>query len=429
MFAESWNGLTQANSPPESGGAAAPERSEERGGVVPLPDSEFVAGTARHCTPLSRRAMCFQPNLGGKLLLLCALACTVIAATLAASAPSQDRIAVLNEKLSQSAAHLQFTAESGYLLSVLEALNIPVESQVLVFSPTSSQAPLISPLNPRAIYFSDDVGVAWVRGGKALEVAAHGQQGGVNFYTLDQSLSENPQFNRGENCLTCHSSKDTGGVPGLLVRSTVGIDENGATRGVVTDHRTPYEERWGGWYVTGLARRFRHRGNRVGQGWLESLYDQFDTSGYPGMYSDIAALMVLEHQTQATNLMTRLKHEKTTQAIDEFVNYLLLIDEPPLPSLVISTSGYAQRFAETGPRDSRGRSLRQLDLKTRLFRYPCSYMIYSSAFDALPSEVRYAVYVRMKQVLHSRVPAADAEAVIEILQETKKEFAQLGGNS
>jgi hypothetical protein len=343
----------------------------------------------------------------------------LLAASLAVGMPSQDRISILNERLRNSAAHLQFTPESGYLLSVLDALKVSVDSQVLVYSPTSSQAPLISTLNPRAIYFNDDVAVGWVRGGKVLEVASHDAQNGVSFYTLDQSPSETPQFNRGENCLTCHFSNDTGGVPGLLVRSN----------GVVTDHRTPYEERWGGWYVTGLARRFRHQGNRVGQGWLESLYDQFDTSGYPGMYSDIAALMILEHQTHATNLITRLQREPTSEAINELVDYFLFVDEPKLPSLVISTSGYAQRFAEAGPRDSKGRSLRQFDLKTRLFRYPCSYMIYSPAFDTLPAEVRQAVYVRMRQVLYSRIPAADRQAVIEILQETKKEFAQLGGNS
>ena len=346
----------------------------------------------------------------------CALACGVAAASLAASVPPQDRVSILNEKLRSSATSLQFTTDSGYLLAVLDALKVPVESQVLVFSSTSAQAPIISQQNPRAIFFSDDVAVGWVRGSSVLEVAAHDPQHGVNFYTLDQAPSETPQFSRNDGCLSCHVSKDTEGVPGLLVRSS----------GRVSDHRTPYEERWGGWYVTGLSRRFRHLGNRVGQGWLESLYDQFDTSGYPGMYSDIAALMVLEHQAHITNLITRVRREP--EAIDELVDYLLFVDEPPLPSLVISTSGYTQRFAEPGPQDSKGRSLRQFDLKTRLFRYPCSYMIYSVAFDALPVEVRQAVYVRMRQVL-LRMPAADREAIIEILQETKKEFVQSGGNS
>ena len=187
-------------------------------------------------------------------------------------------------------------------------------------------------------------------------------------------------------------------------------------------------------------------GNRVGQGWLESLYDQFDTSGYPAMYSDIAALMVLEHQARMTNLITRLGREaeiaggvnaNVQKTVDELADYMLFVDEPTLPSLVVSTSGYPSRFTEGGSRDSKGRSLRELDLKTRLFRYPCSYMIYSAAFDALPLNARQAVYRRMWQILsgadkgekYARLPSADRKAIIEILRDTKEEFTQLGGLS
>src|SRR5262249_23297519 len=177
----------------------------------------------------------------------------------------------------------------GYLTSVLQALNIPPESQLVVFSPTSSQARLINEEDPRAIYFNDDVSVGWVRGGEALEIAAHDPDEGVVFYTLTQSEATTPEFKRADACLSCHRSNDTLNIPGLLVRSTI----DAGTRSFTTDHRSPFDERWGGWYVTGLARRFRHRGNRVGQGWLESLYDQFDTTGFPTMYSDIVALIVL----------------------------------------------------------------------------------------------------------------------------------------
>ena len=138
----------------------------------------------------------------------CSLACGVAAASLAASVPPRDRVSVLNEKLRNSAASLQFTTDSGYLLAVLDALKVPVESQVLVFSSTSAHAPIISQQNPRAIFFSDDVAVGWVRGSSVLEVAAHDPQHGVNFYTLDQLPSETPQFSRNDSCLSCHVSKD-----------------------------------------------------------------------------------------------------------------------------------------------------------------------------------------------------------------------------
>jgi hypothetical protein len=333
-----------------------------------------------------------------------------------------DLIAGLNRRIQHGNAKLAFKPITGYLQSVLAELNVPVESQVAVFSKTSSQAALINAENPRAIYFNDDVAVAWVRGANALDVAARDPKEGMIFYTLEQSSVDKPQFKRDRNCLRCHLSSDTLGVPGLTVRST------GADMNLVSDHRTPLELRWGGWYVTGLSRRFRHLGNRVGQGWLKSLYDQFDTAGFPTMYSDIAALMVLEHQTRMGNLITRAISDDTV--IDDLVDYLFFVDEVSIPNAIIGTSGYTQKFSTLGPYDHNGRSLRQLDLTTRLFRYPCSYMIYSAAFRELPAATRHNIYGRMWTILsgretadrYARLSRDDRRAITEILQDTKEDW-------
>jgi hypothetical protein len=350
------------------------------------------------------------------------------------TAPGRSVISILNAEMERGAVTPAFELTSGYLRSVLEYFRIPTESQILVFSQASFQAKLINQDNPRAIYFNDDVAVGWVRGSSSIEAAAVDPEMGIAFYRLQNGAAK-PRFQRDDSCLSCHQSQRTLGVPGLFVLST---SPNGDGGGFVSDHRTPSTERWGEWYVTGLSNRFRHLGNRTGQRWLQSLYDQFDTSGYLTEYSDIVALMTFEHQTRATNLITRLGREARTResgqrlsgTVNSFVDYLLFVDEAPLPSRIIGTSGFRGKFESVGPYDRRGRSLRQFDLNTRMMWYPCSYMIYSRAFDALPSNVRESVYARMWYILagrseegkYARVLAADREAVIQILRDTKRDL-------
>ena len=143
-----------------------------------------------------------------------------------------------------------------------------------------------------------------------MEVIDFSTANGPEFYTVDQTQTAAPRLDRAHACETCHRSERTLGVPGLLVLSTPEAYGGGANyQNMVTDHRTPLRERWGGWYVTGLSGGWRHRGNRIGQGWLESLWDQFDITGYPAAYSDIVALMMLEHQSRALNLVTTCWYE------------------------------------------------------------------------------------------------------------------------
>ena len=358
----------------------------------------------------------------------------------AASAVPRGRVEALESALRNRAGQITFTPISGYLPGLLDALHVSPTSQVAVFSRTSAQTNLISPENPRVIYFSDDVAVGWVRGSSVIEVAAFDSHDGAVFYTVDQDAAVPPRFTRNDHCRTCHESGNTLGVPGLLVLSTPEAYGAGANlHGSMTDHRTLLSERWGGWYVTGLSRGWKHLGNRVGQGWLASLYDQFDDIGYPTQYSDVVALMILEHMAHMTNLMTRLGRQveaagdvtaDVRHTVDELVDYMLFVDEAPLPGPIVATSGYAEYFSGLGPRDSRGRSLRDLDLRQRLFRYPCSYMIYSPAFDALPAMAKDAVFARLVRTLSSRendethgaLSNDMRKAVLEILSETKPEF-------
>ncbi len=365
------------------------------------------------------------------------------------SAPLADAVSVLNTGLAAGTVRLPYDPDGGYLPAVLQALRVPKESQIAVFSPTSLQAEKIHAQNPRAVFFNDSVAVGWVRGG-SIEVAAQDPRLGPVFYQLDQRPGDRPQFRRSDrDCLECHRSWETLAVPGLFVLTTFPpTTKNGYATGGVTDQRSALAERWAGWYVTGRPGANRHMGNKPtpsradtsGPVVLDSLAGRFDLKGYPTPYSDIAALMVFEHQAHMTNLLTYINWEARVAAAERrgdatvreaarhLVDYMLFVDETPLAGKIEGTSGFTQMFSAQGPRDARGRSLRQLDLERRLMRYPCSYMIYSQAFDALPPLAKDAVYRRLWEVLsgrdeqkpYNRLSLPDRRAIVEILRETKK---------
>lgn len=359
--------------------------------------------------------------------------------------PLQDAVSKLNQRIAEGSVQLRFDPGSGYLRSILGALDIPVESQLAVFSKSSLQAPLIGPDNPRTIFFSDTVSVAWMRGG-FIELASEDPTQGVIFHVLVQRPVKTPSLVRRYDCTRCHISDVSLGVPGMMVRSLFTASD-GSLRlilgGYTTDHRSPFEERWGGWYVSGELNRVRHLGNTVypDEYHSKSIPAQVGDP-YPARSSDIAALLVFDHQMHMINLFTRIGWETRAGLHDgrrdldgwlrgaarEFVDYLLFVDEPPLPGKIHGTSGFAERFEALGPKDSQGRSLRQLALDKRLMRYPCSYMIYTDAFDDLPAPARDAIYERMWRVLsgmdpdpkYTRLSFANRKAIVEILRETKK---------
>jgi hypothetical protein len=372
--------------------------------------------------------------------------------------PPTDAVATLNRRLENGTVKLRFDETSGYLKSVLEALKVPIESQALVFSQTSFQAPRINIHNPRAIYFNDSVSVGWVRGGEVLEVTAQDPRQGVIFYALDQKPSAAPRLSRNNDCLACHLSWETLGVPGLMVQSVHPLpDEKSYVNGYTTIHGSPLEERWGGWWVTGNPGGARHMGNipvmpadkgkstlANPQRPLASVEGLFDLKGFPTPHSDVVAQMVLAHQTHMTNLITRTGWEarlaaaaqtedavaRVREAARDLVDYLLFVYEPAFTGPMQGSSGFTDVFPAQGPRDRRGRSLRDFDLRNRLFRYSCSYMIYTEAFDALPPVAKEAVYARMWEILsgrekharYSRLAPAERRAVVEILRDTKKDL-------
>jgi hypothetical protein len=293
--------------------------------------------------------------------------------------------------------------------------------------------------------------------GGLIEVASLDPRQGAIFYLLPQSTVPEPrQLARDKRCLACHYSTATLGVPGFLVRS-IPSSPNGMIMpwlgNYTTDHRSPLTERWGGWYVTG--RGGGHLGNapiadrtlpdvRIDEANLNvtTLADRFDTRAYLSPHSDIVALLVFDHQMRMMNLLTRLGWEarvlehdgragsaSLTAVVSEMVDYMLFVDEAPVQG-IRGTSGFRERFGAQGPRDGRGRSLRDFDLERRLFRYPCSYMIYSDAFTALPGATRNQVYARLWQVLSGADPApkyahlspADRQAITEILRDTREDL-------
>lgn len=394
------------------------------------------------------------------------------------TAPVHDPVSLLQQKLDRKEESFSWDEQHGWLPSVLEKLSVPQSSQLLVFSKTSLQLRRIMPSRPRALYFNDETYVGWVQRGDVVEVSTVDPQQGAIFYTLKQQISESPRFvrDRGQ-CLICHASSRTKKVPGHLVRSVYPSRDGQPHFGlgtITTDHRTPFEERFGGWYVTGTHGTMRHLGNAIAEdnrkdpidpepgANLTSLTRLFRTSAYLQPTSDLVALMTLEHQSQMHNFITAASYEtrramhhdsvmnealkrpgdyvsestgrRIRSAADKLVEYMLFSDEFRLTSPVAGVSTFTQDFTSRGPRDSKGRSLRDFDLQTRLFRYPCSFLIYSDAFDALPEPMLDAVYHGLISVLTQpsdvsadedrfrHLSTSDRSAIREILLETKPEF-------
>ena len=357
-------------------------------------------------------------------------------------APS-NIIEALQARLDKGETKLAFAEDGkGYLKSLLAALDVPEESQVLAFTRSSLQFDKISPKTPRAIYFREDVAVAAVHQGKLLELIVNDKRGGLAFYTIDAAKADKPQLvEEGNQCAVCHGMVNRY-APGWIVANI-----SAATDGTpvfpdparpfdITEQSTPFELRWGGWYVTGTHGGMQHRGNVAAidpnrpydlsatDGLnITDLSDKFDTGQVLKPTSDIVALMVLEHQTGFANRVATINARfragnvpDTGEITDELVTYMTFADEAPLPSPVKGNSGFSTVFAKRGFRDAQGRSLRDFDLQTRLFRYPLSYMVYSTSFESLVPAAKARVWQRLHEVLSS---SERGRASIAILAATK----------
>jgi hypothetical protein len=373
--------------------------------------------------------------------------------------PRRDAVAALIERLERGETRLDYRAGRGYLDSLLAALTIDPASQILVYSQTSLQSEHIGPRTPRAIYFNDDVYVAFVQQGP-IEIASLDPNLGPVFYLLEQSNSATPKFTAElGSCLSCHDSYSLsgGGVPRFIVGSgytgTLGqlVSHEGW---VLISDRTPLKSRWGGWYVTGRHGDQVHLGNmvirsladfdrfeelRVGN--RDTLDGLFDVTPYLTDKSDIVALLVFQHQLDVQNLITRLAYDARTPAanqaelvaesVERLLRAMLFVDAVGYTAPISGDSKFVEQFARRAVRDARGRSLRDFDLTRRLFRYPLSFVIHSPAFDALPEAAQRAFYTRLNDVLRgtdasedfAHLIAEDRSAILEILAATKPELA------
>ena len=388
-----------------------------------------------------------------------------------ASTPDNP-VSRLQARLDAGETTLAWDDSSGWLGGVLAALEVPTSSQTLVFSKTSLQQTRISPRTPRALYFNDDVYVGYVRTGEVVEVSVADPALGTVFYSMEQVPGERRRFERRtEDCLLCHGGSQTRGVPGHIVRSVYPspsgqpIFSAGSHR---VDDSTALADRWGGWYVTGRHGKQRHLGNVTypdrpataadadpsGLN-VTDLAGRFGKKGYLTGQSDLVALSVLAHQAAAHNALTRASFDvraalyreaalnrdleqapdyrwpSTNTVLDgaakALVECFLFCDEAPLAGPIEGTTTFATDFAARGPTDAAGRSLRQLDLERRLFRHPCSFLVYSASFDALPAELRGRFWARIGEVLTAADPGPrfahlsteDRQAIRAILVATK----------
>jgi hypothetical protein len=373
--------------------------------------------------------------------------------------PPQDPISRLARQMDAGEVTLDYRERGGYLPGLLERLDVNVDSQTLVFSKTSFQQAIINPQNPRAVYFNDEVAVGTVPGGDVHELLALEPTQGMVFYSLSTKKTEQPRLQRrGIECLFCHAMGNKG-APSLVVASVMpdatGMPAYTSTFIATIDHRTPFDQRWGGWYVTGTHGSETHLGNAVaadplrpldleveGTQNLTSLESKFDVTKHLAGTSDIVALMTLEHQVGMANRINaliyqynRLKHDGVSEAdwalldvdIDDLVGYMLFVDEAPIKQAVQGVSTFTRTFAARGPRDRKGRSLRDFDLQTRLFKYPLSYMVYTELFDRTPAPILDRIYRKLFDVLaggsavgkYAALSAADRQAVLEIIRDTK----------
>lgn len=377
---------------------------------------------------------------------------------------SKDPVALSERKIQRGELVLPQDPQFGVLPGLLKELNVPVESQVLVFSKTSLQIHKISPSNPRALYFNDSVYVGYVPGSSILELAANDPDLGAVFYTLDFApLAEANQGvqlvrDRGQ-CLSCHATSRTENVPGYLVRS-IYPDASGrprtGTSSYTTDYRSLFQTRWGGWYVTGTHGQMRHLGNAFALDRSDpqkmDLEAGANRSELPSRvqpklhlqpHSDLVALMVLEHQIRVHNLITKANYEarqavamdvsmnqalgrdsgyrsESTQrriqsAASSLADAILMRNESPLEQVVQGTSTFAETFASQGPLDSQNRSLRQFDLQTRLFRHRLSYLIYTPEFQALPKEILVPLRAHLQETLRTDEYRAEREILEDTL--------------
>ncbi len=390
---------------------------------------------------------------------------------------SADPVAKMWERVNNGRLQIDASSRKNWVRSVLQALNVPVESQVLVFSKTSLQNSLISPQTPRSVFYNEESYIGWAQGGM-IELIGIDPQHGAQFYTMSypESKGGQPELATSDQCLSCHESSRTHDVNGMLVRSLY-VDAEGQSLlqfgSFLSGHESPISERWGGWYVTGRSGNDQHMGNGIttvdgdrpvldrAKGTnVMSLNRFFDTNPYLTNTSDIVSLMVLEHQCVMHNKLTdgakssreaMVRQHDLQKAFNEpvtdvpqgsaqtvirshaekIVKHLLFCEEYTLQDGGVEGSpAFQDAFRKNSKDTADGRSLKDFQLLNRLFKYRCSYMIYSNAFNALPAQLKNEVYSQLGAVLtgknqskdYAHLGASERQHIREILLETKKDL-------
>ncbi len=388
---------------------------------------------------------------------------------------AKDPVALIIDDYESGRLKFDDSSELAFLRAVLDKFGVPRESQVLVFSRTSFQNDRIRPERPRAIYFSDDIYIGWVQGG-SIELTAVDPDLGPTFYRMSTPFcrSPEPEIVRDSQCLNCHGSSRTGGYPGMMVRSVFPDDIGNPIFGAGTsntDHSSPLEERWGGWFVTGDKDGPRHQGNLFyeehGVGEVKTLKDfgaapktldgAFDTSKYLADTSDIVALMVMEHQITAHNAITKAHldtrrwlyldariaassgrdgseiSESTAglldRGADDLLDVMLFKEEAPLVGWgVEGDETFQEAFAAGARGGEAGAELREFQLLSRLFKTRLSYMVHSPAFEALHPRMKAEFYTKLHAALTGGSDAAahlgerERGRILEIVRETKEDL-------
>ncbi|MDR3403190.1 MAG: hypothetical protein P4L99_11900 [Chthoniobacter sp.] len=371
--------------------------------------------------------------------------------------PLGDRFTRLKEDVEAGRVVLDGSGEKPFLLSLLRALEVPATSQMLVFSTTSLQLRLITPANPRALFFNEDVYVGYIPGGRIEIVSIDPALGGI-YYIFDIPRGPEPiRVERSNRCMNCHAAEDTGNVPALVIKSVIPGLRGGSLdsyRHGETGHAVPFAQRFGGWYVTGAQNFAPHLGNVIGQLSPAGLTKyplepgtRFDFASYPVANSDVLPQLLHEHQIGFVNrAIAATYHTRALLAggplndtaitdlealAREFTRYLLFADEVPLPTGgVAGESAFKADFLRARRADPQGAALKDFDLHTRLFRYRCSYMIYGAAFSGLPPEFKQRVYRHVHEALdvahpdaeYAYLPAEEKQAIHRILLATLKDL-------
>ncbi len=368
-----------------------------------------------------------------------------------------DRFTKLKGDIETGKVRLDHTNPKTYLVSLLQTLGISRFTQTLVFSTTSLQLSRISPENPRAIYFNEDIYVGWVPGGKIEVIGIDPKWGAITYiFEIPRPKSPPPLIQRATRCMNCHASGEIGGAPGLLVSSVVPGPGGGsldAFRQGKSGHAVPFHERFGGWHVTGRHGITKHWGNLTGTlspAGLKTIPNKpgrrFPLDRYPVPTSDILAHLLLEHQVGFVNRVVSATYRARAvlagavpsigdsdaptfldREANSLVRYLLFADEAKFPVAGVDGDPLLLKdFSKNRRQNKMGFSLKDLDLSTRLFRFRCSYMIYSDSFSGLPLELKTRVFHQLEQVLSTEanstdfayLPISEKRTIRSILRET-----------